>query len=453
MNITNEITRLEKSSVNLSVTIGKEDVNSEYNELISTYLKSAQLPGFRKGKVPRDVIIRKFGDALKGEVLGKIISKAMETIFEGDLIPKEDKPLPYSTPSLKEEPNLDLENDLRFSVVYDVLPIVRVEKWQGLEVEVFDVSANEEDVKRELETIRERNSIVLDKNEGECAANGDVVTVNYSELDDSGRILANSEREDFTFTLGTGLNVFQFDDEIAGMNKGETKEFSKTFPEDHKDFPGRTKKLKVTLTAIKIKKLPDLDDDLAQDVDDKYKTLEDLKNHIRERLSNQVDQISRNLKINKILDKLMEATPVDIPESMLRAEMDSRWKNLARELNTSADGLYKMMGNSPEKAGSIIESWRPESVKALHSRLIINAIMEDLKLEVSEDEAKKEFEKFSLENMGGNEDAEKYYSSEGMKDFLIENVKERKFFDILLEKNIFKTGEKKNYIDMVSNYR
>ena len=452
MNITKDITRLEKSSVKLNVTISKDDVNSEYNELISTYAKSIQLPGFRKGKVPRDVLIRKFGDALKGEAAGKIIEKAIESIFSDESFPRENQPLPYSTPALQGEPKLDLESDLHFSLVYDVLPAVKVENWQGLEVEIPDVSIGEEDINRELESVRERNSIVLDKNDGEEAATGDVVTVTYCELDDSGVMLENSEREDFAFTLGSGNNIYRFDDEILGMKKGETKEFSKTFAEDHVEFAGQTKKIKLSLTALKIKKLPDLDDDLAQDVDEKFHTLEDLKDSINQRLNKDLEQSRKSIKINKILEKIMENTPVDIPESMLRAELDSRWRNLARRLNTDTNGLYKMMGNSAGNAESLIESWKPDALKALHSRLIIETVMEDLKLEASDNEAEAEIEKMASEDQDDLEKIKEYYSSNSrMKDLLKEEIKERKFFDILLDKSTFITGEKKSYMDLASN--
>ena len=453
MNITKDITKLEKSSVKLNVTIAKDDVNSEYNELISKYAKSVQLPGFRKGKVPRDVLIRKFGEALKGEAAGKIIEKAIENIFSDESFPRENQPLPYSTPSLQEEPKLDLENDFHFALVYDVLPAVKVDKWEGLETEIPDVSIGEEDINRELESIRERNSIVLDKNDGEEAATGDVVTVTYSELDDSGVMLENSKREDFTYTLGSGNNHYRFDEEIIGMKKGETKEFSKTYPEDHIEFAGQTKKLRLNLTALKIKKLPDLDDDLAQDVDEKFNTLEDLVNDIRQRLNKDLEQSQRNIKINKILEKIIENTPVDIPESMLRAELDSRWKNLARRLNTDTNGLYKMMGNSADKAEAVIDTWKPEALKDLHSRLIIETVIEALKLDASNDEAEAEIEKMASESRGDLEEFKKYYGSDRMMELLKDDIKERKFFDILLEKNTFKTGEKKSYIDLVSNNR
>jgi len=451
--VTKEITRLEKSSVKLSVTVGKDDVRSEYDALLSEYTKSIQIPGFRKGKVPPDVLVRKFGDALKGEALNKVIEKSLGEIFDGENFTRGDRPLPYSTPRVEEEPKLDMENDLQFSVVYDVLPDVKVEKWEGIEIEVPDVSVTDEDISRELEAIRDRNSIVLDKDEEASAASGDVVTVDYCEIDDSGEALAGSERKDFSFTLGSGLNIYKFDDEIIGMKKGEVREFTKTYPDDSKDgLAGKTIRLKVTLTALKEKKLPDLDDDLAQDVDEKYETLDDLKNSIREKLGKELENQLRSIKLNNLLEKIMENTPVEIPESMLRMELDSRWRNLARRFNTDSDGLYKVMGNSTEQAESIIESWKPDALRALHSRLIVETLIEELKLEATDDEVEDEIERMASENGSNPEEYREYYKGETMREYLKEDIKERKFFDILLEKNIIKTGEKVNYLELASRH-
>jgi len=453
--VTKEITRLEKSSVKLSVTIGKDDVRSEYDKLLSEYTKNIQIPGFRKGKVPKEVLIRKFGDALKDEAAGKIIEKAIGEILEDEAFPKESRPLPYSTPKMQDDPKLDLESDLSFSVVYDVLPAIKVEKWQGIEAEIADVSIEEEDIARELEAIRDRNAIVLDKDEGEAAANGDVVTVNYCELDDSGAALENSEREDFTFTLGSGRNVYSFDDEIAGMKKGETRDFSKTYPEEfeHKEIAGKTKKIKVTLTALKAKRLPDLDDDLAQDVDEKFQTLDDLKNSIRQRLDKDLERRLKAMKLNALLEKIMESTPAEIPESMLSAELDSRWRNLARRFNTDSAGLYKMMGNSASGAESIMQEWKPDAEKGLHSRLVIETLIEDLKLEASDEEVEAEMEKMASESGTSIEDVKKYYEADRMKEYLKEEIKERKVCDILLEKNTIKAGKKEKYVDLIANNR
>ena len=454
MTVTKEIKRLEKSSVQLSITIGKDDVRSEYDGLLNEYSKSIQIPGFRKGKVPREVLVRKFGDALKGEALGKIIEKSVGEVLDDETFPRENRPLPYSTPQVKDEPKLDLDADLQFSVVYDVLPSLKVEKWQGIEAEVPDVSITEEDLARELEEVRERNSIVLDKDDAEPAAKDDVVTIDYCEIGEDGEVLENSERKDFTYTLGSGYNAYKLDEDIPGMKKGETKEIVKTYPENSEDkiFAGQTKKLRVTLTALKSKKLPDLDDDLAQDVDEKFKTLDDLKNSIKERLNKDLERRLHNIKINKLLEKIMENTPVEIPESMIRMELDARWRDLARRFNTDTEGLFKMMGNTPDGAESIIEGWKPDAVKALHSRLIVETLMEDLKLEASEEEVEKEIDKQAGESDASrSEEIRKFYQEGQMRDYLKEEIKERKIFDILLEKNTIKSGKTEKYMDLISN--
>jgi trigger factor len=420
--------------------------------MLKEYTKSIQIPGFRKGKVPQEVLIRKFGDSLKGEALARIMEKSIEEIFDNESFPKEDRPLPYSTPQVQDKPELDLDKDFEFSMIYDVYPIVKVEKWEGLEAEIPDVSISDEDISKELELIRERNSIVLDKNEGEVAATADVVTVNYSELSEAGELLQGTEREDFTFTLGSGYNFYKFDDEVKGMKKGETREFDKSFPEnfDEKELAGKTKKIKVSLTALKIKKLPDLDDDLAQDVDAKFNTLEDLKASIRERLNKDLEQRLRNVKYTKLLEKIMENTPVKIPESMLRFELDSRWRTLARRLNTDSDGLYKLMGNSTEQAEALINTWKPAATNALHSRLIVENIMEELKLEASDEEIEKDIERMATEAGAELEDFKKYYEDANIKEYIKEELKERKLLDILLEKNKINTGAKVKDGDFVS---
>jgi len=453
--VSKEITRLEKSSVKLSVTIGKDDVRSEYDGLLSEYSAKIQMPGFRKGKVPKDVLVRKFGDSLKAEALSRITEKALEEVFSEDGLPRDSRPLPYSTPKIQDEPKLELENDLQFSVIYDVLPALKVEKWQELEVEIPDVAISDEDLARELDEIRERNSIVLDKDEGESAGKDDVVTVNYSELDDSGELVSGSEREDFTFTLGTERNIYKFDSEITGMKKGETREFTKSFGDDFedKDIAGKTKKLKVTLTALKIKQLPELDDDLAQDVDEKYHTLDDLKNSIMERLNNDLKDRIKTMKINALLEKIMESTPVEIPDSMLNMELDSRWRNLARSLGMDAEGLNKAMAKSPGGAASILEGWKPEAAKALHSRLIVETLIEEQKFEASDEEADREIETIAHQNNVELDEARKYYENPQMKEYLHEQIKEVKLYDLMIEKNSFKIGEKKKYLDLIENNR
>ncbi|MDR1410615.1 MAG: trigger factor [Spirochaetaceae bacterium] len=455
MTVTKEVERLEHSAVKMTLKVSKEDLRSEYDKIVGNYAKTIQIPGFRKGKVPRDILVRKFADVFTGETLANVMDQAVTETFKEESLSKEDRPLPYSTPELKDEPpKLDLEKDLEFSMLYDTFPQFTVGKWQGLEVEAPDVSIEDEDIGRELEIIRERNAIVLDRDDGALSVKGDVVTVDYAELSEDGQIIPGTERQDFVFTLGSENNIFYFDDEVAGMKKGETRDITKTYPGDfkNKDLAGQARSIRVTVTAVKKRKLPDLDDDLSQDVDEKYQTLDDLKADVRGRLCKQLEQRLRGIKINNMLEKVLETTPIDVPESMIRIELDGRWRNMARQLGSNPEDLARSLENSGSGTReAILEGWRGDAVKALKSRLIVESLITERNLDASDEEMEKEFETLAAGSDTSIEDIKKYYESENMKQYFKEEIKERKFFDLLLSENTVKTGEKKKYLDLISN--
>lgn len=455
MAISKEIKRLEHSAVSLSLTVSADEVRTQYDELIANYAKNIQIPGFRKGKVPRSVLENKFGDSLKAEASGRIMEKAVHEAFEAEDIPLTERPLPYSTPEVQEEPELDLGKDLKFTVKYDVFPTVKVPEWKGVEVEVPAVEVSADDIKRELEQIRERNAIVLDKDDSKAAAKDDVLTVNYSELDENGNSIPGTEREDFVFTAGSGANIYKFDDDVIGMKKGESKDFEKKYPADFEDpeLAGKDKKLRVTLTGIKEKKLPDLDDDLAQDVNEKFKTLDDLKADIKSGLEKNLENKIRDIKVNGILEKVLEKTDIDLPESMVRIEQESRWRNLARRFNADSDQLMKILASSGKTYEDLMNDWRPEIEKSLKSRLIVEEIVKELKIEASDEDIEKEIETMAAGMNMDIAEVKKHYEQENMKEYLREDIKERKVFDSMIAEAKLKKGKKQKYLDLMDNNR
>ena len=447
MAVTKELTRLEKSNVKLSVTIPKEDVRGQYNDMLREYSKNMQIPGFRKGKVPQEVLERKFAEALKHDAMGRIMESALQEIFKEENLPRNERPLPYSTPELQGEPNFDLEQDLQFSVIYDVLPDVKVGQWKGLNVEYPYAEIGDDDINRELDEIRERNAIVMDRDEEAAAQNGDVVTIDYQIYEENGEAHADMQRKDFAFTLGSGTNVYKFDEDIIGMKKGETKEFDKTFADDPiiQSAAGKTRKVQITLSSLKEKKLPDLDDDLAQDVDEKFNTLDDLKNSIREKLNKNLDWRLREKKINELLKKIMENTPVVIPESLIKVEVEGRWRRLASYYNTSAETLMQVMGGGERE-----QEWREAAEKALHSRIIIETLLEEQKIEVTDEDVEGEFQRMADENGVEIDEVKKHYNEQAVLN-LKEDIREQKINKILLEENHFKPGKKENYLDFMTD--
>lgn len=456
MKVTKEISKLENSAVKLTATIAKEDVVSGYNKNISKYAKNVQLPGFRKGHVPVKVLEQKYGDSLKQEVLADLIDESLNQIFAEEES-KDIRPLPYTQPRLDGDklPEFSTDRDLTFSVVYDVFPSVEVKDFSKIEVKEPQVEIGEKELNEELKAIQERNAVVIDKKEGEPVEKDNIVTIDYKELDDSGTAIPGSEREGFVFTVGTGENIYKIDDEIVGMKKDETKEISKTYDakEENKDLAGKTKKISVTVKAIKLRNLPALDDELAQDVSEKYKTLDDLKKDISKGLESAKNRKIAELKSQSLLEQLVEKNPIVLPKSMIQAEMESRWRMMAQQFQTTPEQLEKMISASGQSKENMLTQWTGDAEKMLKSRLIVDALIREKNIAVTPEEVEAEFAKIADESGSTIEEVKEHYKDARAKEYIIDEIKENKLYDELYKQVKVSKGDKVKFADLFKNNR
>jgi len=451
MNLNKQITKLDKSRVQLDITIGKEEINKSYQELLQKYSKTIQIPGFRKGKVPVSLLEQKYGESLKGDVAGDIIEKALGEVFES--ANEFERPLPYSQPAMDKAPDFALDKDLSFSVTYDVFPEVKLGTIDGFKLEVPQVAIGDAEMKEELEAIRERNAIVVDCNDGDKAKKDNIATVSYSELDESGKVIAGTERQDFVFTLGTGQNIYKFDDEVIGMKKGESKDITKSYAADFEDkeLAGKTKRLSVSLTALKARKLPDLDDELAQDVNEKYKTLDDLKADIKKNMETAVENKLKEIKNNLLLEKIVEKNAFDLPESMVGAELESRWQMLAQRFRTDVAQLEKLIVASGQSKESMLGDWRAEAEKMLKSRVIVELLLKERAIAVTPEDVEAEYARIAEGAGISAEEVKKHYADPRRKEYLIDDIKEQRLYGQLLEKCTLAKGAKTAFADLFKN--
>lgn len=451
MKTTKTIETLEHSAVKLTVTVPKTEVKKNYDEIIAKYAKTIQMPGFRKGKVPIPVLERKYGDALKADAVADIVEKAVEEVLTDiDKNDSENRPLPYARPIMDELPPTDLEKDLVFAVTYDIMPKISVTGLDKVSIKEPQVSVGDKELNEELETIRERNAMVTDKKDTEKAEKNDIATIDYADIDDTDKEIEGSKREDFVFTLGTGQNIYKLDDDIIGMKKGETKTITKSWKEDDEDkeLAGKTKKISVTLKALKQRNLPDLDDELAQDVNEKYKTLADLKADITNNLKSALDKRLREIKANDILEQLVEKNPIDLPQSMVEAEKESRWRMLARQFQTTSEQLEKMLLSSGQSKSEMLEQFVGDSEKMLKSRLIVEQLLKDRNIDITPEEVKAEYEKIAKEASISLEEVENYYADAQKNEYLIDDMKEQKLYSQLFSEVSVSKGEKKTFADL-----
>lgn len=450
MKLTKEFATLEKSAVKLTVTVAKDDVNSAYNETLSKYVKSAQIPGFRKGHVPASVLEKKYGDSLKMDTLSEIIDKSLGEVFEKET---DNRPLPYAQPAMDTMPEFDVSKDMTFSVTYDVFPKVSVKDFSGITVKEPQVSIGDAELQEELKAIQEKNALVTDKKDGESVEKDNIVTINYSEIDENGNEIADSKRQDFVFTVGTGENIYKIDDEIIGMKKNDTKEITKKYSKTEKDesLAGKTKKISVTVTAIKTRDLPALDDDLAQDVSDKYKTLDDMKKDIMKNMEVAKSRRIKELKNNSLLTQLVEKNAFDIPSSMLKAELDGRWNMMAQQFQTTPEQLDKMIAASGQTKEAMLSQWTGDSEKMLKSRIIVDSLIRDRNISVTPEEIETEYSKIAEEGGMSVDEVKKHYSDPRSKEYLIDDTKENKLYDQIYSEIKVTKGDKISFKELFEN--
>ncbi|WP_318713789.1 trigger factor [Treponema sp.] len=454
MKVTKEVTKLENSAVKLTATISKEEVAAGYSKNLAKYAKNVQLPGFRKGKVPPKVLEQKYGDSLKQEALADLIDESLNQIFaEEDA--KDIRPLPYSQPRLENDkiPEFSTDKDLVFTVVYDVFPTVEIKDFSKIEVKEPQCEVGEKELNEELKAIQERNAMVIDKKDGDPVEKDNIVTIDYSELNDDGSVVDGSKREGFVFTVGTGENIYKIDDDIMGMKKGDTKEITKTYAKDDADadLAGKTKKISVTVKAIKVRDLPALDDDLAQDVNEKYKTLDDLKKDITKGLEANLKRKIEEVKSQSLLDQLVEKNPIVLPASMVAAENEHRWTMMAQQFRTTPEQLEKMVAASGQTKESMLEQWAGNAEKMLKARLVVDALLREKNISVTPEEVESEYAKLAEESGTSVEEIKKYYDEPRAKEYIIDEIKEKKLFEELYKQVKVSKGDKVAFADLFKN--
>lgn len=455
MKIKKEVKDLGASNVQLDVTIGKEDGKDAYEKLLQKYAKTAQIPGFRKGKAPVSVLEQKFGEALKMENASDLIEAALKEIFETD--DKNIKPLGYEQPELVGELKFDPDEDFTFSVKYDVFPKVELAKTEGFSIKVPEVTDLDELFDEELKRIQLNNSFVLDKKEGETTKKGDLVTINYWEVDKNGKMLDGSRREDFAFEVGTGMNLYKIDDDILGMKKDEEKTIEKEYPADFNDktLAGRKVKLQVKLISLKYRDMPKLDDELAQDVNEKFKTIDDLKTHVKKGIERAVEVSIRQTKTICYLKKVIEANEFVVPESMINANVNLQWGDLAYQLGVTPEQLEKTMGKSDGaySKAKYAETIKPQAIFQLKERIIVEKLLEqNPDLTVSDEELQAEIKDIAESSGSPEEEIKERCADENYKNYLIEIIKERKLFELLLDKCKVEKGEKMKASELLHSH-
>ena len=425
-----KVDKQENSKVVLEFTMDKETFEKELDKAFHKNAKYFKVPGFRNGKVPRNVVEKVYGEGV-----------LYETVIEDNVDDEYRKAVEDNKLEVVSKPELDVKQigkgkDLIYTVTLFVKPEATVKKYKGLEVKKIDSKVSKKEVDAAIESDRQKNARVVSVDDRDLQKD-DISTIDFEGFVD-GVAFEGGKAENFELTIGSGQFIPGFEDQLIGMKIGEEKEINVTFPKEYhaENLAGKPAMFKVKLISIKSKILPELDDEFAKDVSE-FETLADYRKDVEKKVKKQKEESAKNQKEIAVIDKLVENTEVVIPESMIDDEVESMSNQFASNLAYQGLDLitYCMYMNTTEE--EFKKNLRPEAEKNVKLKLALDAIekLEDIKVEAKEidekiDELKKQY---GSENT--NDDLNK---NENVRHYMEEKIKQDKLMKIIVDSAIEK---------------
>ncbi len=433
-----EIERL-KGEVKATVTMSAEewDINVEnaYNKTKHKYA----VPGFRKGKVPKKVIEKNYGagvffddafNAAASESYGKILDENADIV-------------PVDSPKVDIKKFPDEGKGFEYVITVTTMPEVKLGQYKGLEIEKSDYPVTEADIDNEIKSAQERASRLVKVTDRDVK-DGDTVNLDYSGSV-NGVKFDGGTAEKQTLVIGSNSFIPGFEEQMIGMKIGETKDLKVKFPDEYhsEELKGKDAVFTVTVNEISVKELPALDDTFAKDTS-KFDTFAEYKADVEARLKSQNESKADNENKNRIIETVAANASVDVPDCMIEEELDYMLKDFEYRLMYMYQGMkledyFKYTNSSAE---DFKKERRSDAEKSVKTRLVMQQIVKDEKLEVSEADLDEQIKKVAENSGKGFDDYKATLNDQriaGMKNDILVN----KMFDMLNSANIFKVKAEK----------
>lgn len=417
----------EKTEANrgvLTVEVDAETVKKGLDAAFKKVVKKVNVPGFRKGKVPRSIFEQRFGvEALYQDALDIILPDAYANAVEEAGIE------PVDRPEIDIE-QMEKDKSLIFKATVTVKPEVKLGEYKGLEVEPLDTTVTDEDVENELKKLQERQAELVVKEEGKVE-NGDTVVIDFEGFVD-GEAFEGGKANNYSLEIGSGTFIPGFEDQLIGAEAGAELDVNVTFPEEYhaKELAGKPAVFKVKVHEIKTKQVPELDDEFAKDVDEEVESLEQLKTKIKERLEHDKKHEAEHHLRDTVVEKAAENAEIDIPEVMIKNEVDRMLQEFEQRLQMQGLNLelyYQFSGQDEE---ALRNQMTEDAKKRVKVSLTLEAIAKEENIEVTEEDINKELENMSkMYNMSVDQIKQALGSLDGIKS----DLAIRKAIDLLVE--------------------
>ena len=419
-----QVEKLEKNMAKLTVEVSQEQFQDAMKKAFNKNKNRFNIPGFRRGKAPMSMIEKMYGEGVFYEDAADeaINATCMEAMNESglDIV---------SRPEVTVE-QIGGDQPFIYSALVAVKPEVTLGEYKGIEVEKANAEVNDGDVEAELKRVQDQNARLVTV-EDRPVADGDQTVIDFEGYVD-GKTFDGGSAEDFQLTIGSHAFIDTFEEQLIGKNIGEECEVNVTFPTEYhaKELAGKPATFKVTVKEIKVKELPELDDEFASEVSE-FDTLDAYKEDIKAKLSERKQKAAASENENRVIDKVVENASMEIPDRMLSGQIDNMVQEMARNMENqglSMDLYLKYTGMSMDQ---IREQMRPQAEKRIRTRLTLEAVVKAEDIQVSEERLDEEIGKLA-ENYKMEADKLKSYMTDRDKDQMKEDIAVQEAVDFLV---------------------
>lgn len=427
--------KLENNTVVLNVEVDAEQLAKAIDQAYRKLVKDVHVPGFRKGKTPRVVFEKYVGKAaLYNEAVEYVIPEAyMQAIDETHVEPVA-------------QPELDIEQMeegkvVKFKATVRVKPEVELGQYRGLEVTRPEIQVDEQDVDKELAKLQERRAQLINLEEGVVADN-DLALIDFTGRKD-GVEFEGGQGTDYSLEIGSGSFVPGFEDQLVGVNIGETKDITVTFPEDYpnEDLKGQEAVFTVTVKGLKRKELAVLDDEFAKDVSE-FDTLEELRNDVLNKLKENAENKAQQQIKNEAVKKAVENTTMDIPEEMVDTRVEEMVDNMARRLSSQGLDMENYLKYTDSSLEDLKKSFRDDARRGVKTTLVLETIVKNEAIEISDEELEKEIASMAENYQQDPAVLRKILEGQQQIEFIREGLQQQKAIDFIAEQVILVEGTK-----------
>ena len=425
-----KVEKQENSKVVLEFTMPKDEFKKALDKAFVKNAKNFKVPGFRNGKVPRNVVEKYYGEE---SLYGTVIEDTVDDEFKKAI---EEKELEVVSKPELDVKQIGKDQDFIYTVTFFVKPEATVKEYKGLEVEKSDTKVTKKDVENRLNDVRDRNARIVSV-EDRALADKDISTIDFEGFVD-GVAFEGGKGENFELTIGSGQFIPGFEEQLIGMNIGEEREIKVTFPKEYhaEELAGKEATFKVKLISIKAKILPELDDEFAKDVSE-FENLADYKKDIEKKLKQEKEENAQRVKESRVLDKLVENVEVTIPEAMIEDEIEKMVEEFSTNLAYQGLSLEQYCSYMNTTVDNFKANLKPNAEKNVKIQLGLEVIEKMENINVEDKEIDERIDELAKQ-YGKDSDPESLKSNPNIRHYMAHKLKQDKVIAILVENAIEK---------------